>query len=229
MSKGRILVVEDEEDILELIRFNLSRDGYDVDGVAHGEDALRAVRKELPDLMILDLMLPGLDGLEVCRRLRQEPATRHLPIIMLTARGEEPDVVAGLEVGADDYVTKPFSPRVLLARVKSILRRSSPEPEPDEEKALRMGGLTIHSGRREVLLGSESLALTATEFNLLLLLTKRPGWVFTRQQIIDAVRGDDYHITDRAVDVQVAGLRKKLGASGSHIQTVRGVGYRFAE
>lgn len=227
--KASILVVEDEEDILELVRFNLAREGYRVIGFSSGEEALRTLRNEnapLPDLVILDLMLPGLDGLEVCRHLKNEDRTRHLPLVMLTAKGEEADIVAGLEMGADDYIPKPFSPRVLLARVKAILRRSS-RSTTGEEAEIHVGELALHPGRREARVDGAPVELTSTEFNLLWHLARRPGWVSTRQQIIDAVRGADYHITDRAVDVQVAGLRKKLGAAGNRIETVRGVGYRL--
>jgi two-component system, OmpR family, alkaline phosphatase synthesis response regulator PhoP len=232
MVRQSVLVVEDEEDIRELVRYNLSKEGYEVAGVASGEDALAAVESRSPDLILLDLMLPGLDGRVVCRRLKGNPRFASIPIIMVTAKGEEPDVLAGLGAGADDYVTKPFSPRVLLARVQAVLRRASGGPaapeEPDGE-VIRMGELVIHSGRHEVLVRGELVELTATEFKLLRFLAKRPGWVFSRQQILDGVHGDNYAITDRAVDVQIVGLRKKLGSAGSCIETVRGVGYRFKE
>jgi DNA-binding response OmpR family regulator len=228
MAKERILVVEDEEDILELVRFNLAREGFQVQGLASGEEALRAVRGQPPELLLLDLMLPGMDGLEVCRLLRGEAATRTLPIVMLTAKGEEADVVAGLELGADDYVTKPFSPRVLLARIKAVLRRHG-EPPVAEGEAVRVHEIEVRPGRREVRVGGQPVTLTFTEFNILHCLARRPGWVFTRHQIMDAVRGEDYHVTDRSVDVQMVSLRKKLGPAGKHLQTVRGVGYRLAE
>jgi two-component system phosphate regulon response regulator PhoB len=228
MAKASVLVVEDEEDILELVRFNLVKDGFRVDGLTSGEEALRAVRAHPPDLLVLDLMLPGMDGLELCRLLRAETATRQLPIVMLTAKGEEADVVAGLELGADDYVTKPFSPRVLLARVKAVLRRRA-GAGPGEGQPVRIHEIEIHPGRREVSVQGETAALTFTEFNILHFLARRPGWVFTRGQIMDAVRGEDYHVTERSVDVQMVSLRKKLGPAGIHIQTVRGVGYRLAE
>jgi two-component system, OmpR family, alkaline phosphatase synthesis response regulator PhoP len=228
MAKASILVVEDEEDILELLRFNLAKEGYRVEGLASGEEALRAVRTRAPDLLILDLMLPGMDGLEVCRRLRAEPRSGQVPIVMLTAKGEEADVVAGLELGADDYIAKPFSPRVLLARVKAVLRRRERAPAT-EDAPLQAHGMEIHPGRREVLVDGEPVTLTFTEFNILQYLARRPGWVFTRNQIMDAVRGEDYHVTERSVDVQMVSLRKKLGEAGRHIETVRGVGYRLAE
>ena len=227
-GKERILVVDDEEDILELVRFNLAREGYHVLCALSGEEALEKARKEQPDLLVLDLMLPGMDGLEVARALKQDAGTKEIPIIMLTAKGEEIDVVTGLELGADDYMTKPFSPRILLARVRAVLRRKAKEA-PDDDSVLRIHDLTIHPGRREVTVGGEPVPLTYTEFAVLNFLARRPGWVFTRYQIVDAVRGDDYPVTDRSVDVQIVGLRKKLGAGKKYIETVRGVGYRFKE
>lgn len=223
-----ILVVEDEEDIQELIRFNLRRAGYDVVTVASGEAALTALQQQPPQLVLLDLMLPGTDGLEVCRRMRADSATREIPVIMVTAKGEESDVVAGLELGADDYVVKPFSPRVLIARVQAVLRRNT-QPAGEKPEAISVHGITIHPGRREVRVAGASVELTFSEFNILLYLARRPGWVRTRRQIVDAVRGDDYHVTERSVDVQMVSLRKKLGEAGSNIQTVRGVGYRFKD
>jgi two-component system phosphate regulon response regulator PhoB len=173
-------------------------------------------------------MLPGIDGMEVCRRLRKDPATARIPVVMLTARGEEADIVGGLEMGADDYVTKPFSQKVLSARIKTVLRRR--EQEAREAAApIRIHEVVIHPGRNEVLVADESVELTYTEFRVLSLLASRPGWVFSRTQIVDAVRGEGYAVTDRAVDVQIVGLRKKLGECGRYIETVRGVGYRFRE
>ncbi|GAB6906377.1 DNA-binding response regulator in two-component regulatory system with PhoR (or CreC) [Desulfosarcina cetonica] len=228
MKKEKILVVDDEEDILELVRYNLAREGYAVACAASGEEALKAAESEAVDLIVLDLMLPGIDGLEVARRLRQNPATKETPIVMLTAKGEEADVVAGLELGADDYVTKPFSPRILIARMRAVIRRRSGIGESDGE-VLQVRELSIHPGRRHVTANGKSLDLTYTEFQVLYFLARRPGWVFTRTQIVDAVRGDDYPVTDRSVDVQIVGLRRKLGPLGCYIETVRGVGYRFIE
>jgi two-component system phosphate regulon response regulator PhoB len=228
MSKESVLVVDDEEDILELVQFNLDREGYKVSCVATGEEALEFLKSQRPDLIVLDLMLPGVDGLEITRFLRSDPKKRNIPIVMLTAKGEEADVVTGLELGADDYVTKPFSPRVLTARVRAVLRRGEKAP-PGEGESMRIHDLEIHPGRREVLIDGESVQLTYTEFGILAFLANRPGWVFTRSQIVDAVRGEDYFVTDRSVDVQVVGLRKKLGPAGKYIETVRGVGYRFKE
>jgi two-component system phosphate regulon response regulator PhoB len=228
MAKERILVVDDEEDILELVRYHLAREGYQLSLAASGEQALKIAKTETFDLVVLDLMLPGLDGLEVAKALKADTRTQSVPIIMLTAKGEDADVVTGLEIGAEDYVTKPFSPRVLTARVKAVLRRRFREPR-DETKLIAIHSLEIHPGRRTVLAGGQPLDLTFTEFQLLSVLARRPGWVFTRSQIVDAVRGSDYPVTDRSVDVQVVGLRKKLGEYGHYIETVRGVGYRFKE
>jgi two-component system phosphate regulon response regulator PhoB len=228
MPKERILVVDDEEDILELVRYNLVKEGYHVTGELTGEDALKKVRSETFDLIVLDLMLPGINGLEVTKKLKGNQITEDIPIVMLTAKGEEADIVTGLELGADDYITKPFSPPVLLARVRAVLRRKT-QPSEDETDAVYIHDLEIHPGRRSVLVSGKPVDLTYTEFQVLFILAKRPGWVFARGQIVDAVRGDDYHVTDRSVDVQIVGLRKKLGACGKYIETVRGVGYRFRE
>ncbi len=228
MAKEKILVVDDEEDILELLRFNLSREGYQISCAASGEDALSFVRSEIPDLIVLDLMLPGMDGLEVTKSLKNNLSTKDIPIVMLTAKGEEADIVTGLELGADDYITKPFSPRILVARVRAVLRRNVKEA-PDETSALRVHDLVIHPGRHEVVVEDKPVDLTFTEFGILNYLARRPGWVFTRFQIVDAIRGGDYPVTDRSVDVQIVGLRRKLGPAGKYIETVRGVGYRFKE
>ena len=228
MAREHILVVDDEEDILELVRYNLAREGYKVTCAATGEEALKKADSEAIDLMVLDLMLPGINGLEVARKLKGAAKTRNLPIVMLTAKGEEADVVSGLELGADYYITKPFSPRVLAARVRAVLRRRTREVA-EEAPVLERHGLVIHPGRRSVLLEGKPIKLTFTEFQVLYSLARRPGWVFTRSQIVDAVRGDDYPVTDRSVDVQIVGLRKKLGPRGDTIETVRGVGYRFKE
>ncbi len=226
-DRHQILVVDDEDDLLELVNYNLTKEGYDVACVGSGEEALKAVRRELPDLIVLDLMLPAVDGLEVCRRLKADARTRDVPIIMLTAKSEERDMIAGLDRGADDYIAKPFSPRVLTARIKALLRRRDAAKEAEAEITIEAHELSIHPGRHEVTLAGQLLELTYTEFALLQFLAKRPGWAYTRTQIVDAVKGEDYPVTERSVDVQVAGLRKKLGTFGSYIETVRGVGYRF--
>ena len=228
MSKEKILVVDDEEDILELVRYNLFKNGYQVTCVSSGELAMQKLKEETPHIILLDLMLPGVDGLDVCRSLRSNPATMNIPIIMITAKGEDADIVTGLELGADDYLTKPFSPRVLLARIRAILRRNK-QDELDESSVLKTHDIVVNPARHEVLVKGEQLMLTATEFGILHFLARRPGWVFSREQIISAVKGDDYPVTERSVDVQVVGLRKKLGDSGDLIETVRGVGYRFKE
>ena len=231
MGKHKILAVEDEEDILELIRYNLEKEGYKVESAETGETAIRKADTENFDLMLLDLMLPGIDGLEVARRLKKNTRTRELPIIMLTAKGEESDIVTGLELGADDYITKPFSPKVMIARVRALLRRveGNDDAADTEQTILRIHGIEIHPGRRTVQINSRPIDLTYTEFQVLYTLARRPGWVFTRYQIVEAVRGSDYPVTDRSVDVQIVGLRKKMGDLGECIETVRGVGYRFKE
>lgn len=226
MSARTILVVDDEEDILELVTYNLEREGNETLRASTGEEGLRAARSRRPDLIVLDLMLPSIDGLEVMKHLKQDSETRSIPVVMLTAKGEEADIVAGLELGADDYVVKPFSPRVLVARVRAVLRRQEGR-EPEE--IIRIHGLEIHRGRRSVTANGLPIELTYTEFEILSFLASRPGWSFTRGQIVDAVRGDFYPVTDRSVDVQIVGLRKKLGDLESCIETVRGVGYRFKD
>jgi two-component system phosphate regulon response regulator PhoB len=228
MAREQILVVEDEEDILELIRYNLSREGFRVDGVTSGEQAITAVKAGPPDMVLLDLMLPGVDGLEVCRQLKNNPDTMPIPIVMLTAKGEESDIVTGLELGADDYITKPFSPRVLIARIRAVLRRKT-TADADEDATVQIGELVIHPGRHEVTVKGKIIDLTLTEFRILHFLASHPGWVFTRYQIVEAVHGDNYPVTDRSVDVQIVGLRKKLGTVGNQVETVRGIGYRFKE
>jgi two-component system phosphate regulon response regulator PhoB len=228
MARLQILVVDDEPDILELIGYNLARHNFDMIGVASGEEAFVSVRKSLPDLVVLDLMLPGIDGLEVCRRLKNDNRTAAIPVIILSAKGEESDVVVGLELGADDYLTKPFSPRVLLARIKAVLRRPQGEPEA-AEAVITHQDLRIHAGRHEVLVVGVPVQLTLTEFRILYLLARRPGWVFTRNQILEAAQGDDASVTARSVDVHMVALRRKLGSSGDLVETIRGVGYRLRE
>jgi two-component system alkaline phosphatase synthesis response regulator PhoP len=228
MAKEHIMAVEDEEDILELLTYNLAREGYRVSGLTSGEECLQAARAGLPDLILLDLMLPGIDGLEVCRQLKQTAMTRQVPIIMLTAKSEEADVVTGLELGADDYITKPFSPRVLLARLRAVLRTRRGAP-PEEGAVVNIHELTINIGCHEVLVEGRPVDLTASEFRLLHMMALKPGWVFTRPQIVAGVHGDNYAVSDRAVDVQIVTLRKKLGRAARYIETVRGVGYRFKE
>ncbi len=221
-----ILIVDDEEDILELVKYNLGINGFLTTCATNGEEALKFTRLHKPDLIVLDLMLPNIDGLDVCRVLKADSETKSIPILMLTARGEESDIIQGLEMGADDYVTKPFSPQVLVARVKTLLRRYS-EPIEDKEGVIRIRELSIHPGRREVKIGEKRVELTYTEFQILHLLARHQNFVFTRNQIIDEIRGENYPVTDRTVDFQIVGLRKKLDQAGKYIKTVRGVGYRF--
>ena len=228
MVEKRILVVDDEEDILELVKFNLQKEGFKVLCAATGEQALIQGASEGPDLIVLDLMLPGVNGLDVTKALKNDQKTKDIPIIMLTAKGEEEDVVVGLELGADDYITKPFSPKILLARIKAVLRRRKKDRD-EEAEVVQIHGLMIHTGRHEALVDGKPILLTYTEFGILNLLARRPGWVFTRSQIMDSVKGEDYFVTDRSVDVQIVGLRKKLGAAGKYVETVRGIGYRFKE
>jgi len=228
MAHETILVVEDERAIQELVVYNLAKEGYRVTAVGTGEEALRAVGAARPDLVLLDLMLPGLDGLEVARLLKANPATGDIPIIILTAKGEEADVVSGLELGADDYIRKPFSVRVLIARIRAVLRRAAQAPVA-MAAAVTVGDLLVHPGRHEVLVGGTPVNLTRTEFRVLHVLASRPGWVFSRCQIADAIHEGDGLVTDRSVDVQIVALRRKLGVAGSRIETVRGVGYRLRD
>lgn len=223
--RTRVLIVDDEPDLLELVRYNLTQAGYDVACVTSGEEALAHVRLHTPDLIVLDVLLPGADGLEVCKALRRNPQTAAIPIVMLTARSEDADIVAGLELGADDYLTKPFSPRVLLARIKAVLRRQ--ETDAGAEATVVYDDVVIHPRRYEVRLGEQLVHLTPTEFHILHFLARRPGWVFTRYQIVDAVRGEDAEVTERSVDVHVAAIRRKLGPYRDLVETLRGVGYRF--
>jgi len=227
MAKENILVVDDEEDILEMIRYNLSKEGYTVAGAQSGEGAVNAMRESSPDLVILDLMLPGMDGLDVCRHIKNNPQTGHIPVIMLTAKGTEADVVAGLEIGADDYVVKPFSMRVLLARIRAALRRK--KAPIDDAAPLDFGDLVIYPARHAVYIGAAQVQLTAREFRILMMLARRPGWVFSREQIMDSTHEANVDYSSRAVDVHVMSLRRKLGAFGAHIETLRGVGYRFTD
>lgn len=224
--KKLILIVDDEKDIRNLVSFNLKKAGFQTLLANDGEKAIRETRTHFPDLIVLDLMLPGINGHDACRVLKGDSKTSKIPILMLTARGEEADIIKGLEIGADDYVTKPFSPKVLVARVKALLRREE-EIEPGSDGKLIYGSLEIHTGKREVRTDGKMIDLTFSEFQILFLLASHPNWVFTRNQIIEEIRGENYFVTDRAVDFQIVGLRKKLGQNGGLIKTVRGVGYRF--
>ena len=229
MTRESILLVEDERDIQELLKFHLERENLVVEAVGDGESALRALKGRGFSLILLDLMLPGIDGLEVCRRLKAQPETREIPIIMLTAKDSEADIVAGLEMGAADYVCKPFSPRVLMARIHAVLRRPITSVNENDGPVINIGPLTIDPGRHKVEIKGKEIQLTYTEFRILRLLAESPGRAFSRQQIVDQVRGESYSVTERIVDVQMVSLRKKLGSLGDWIETVRGVGYRFRE
>ena len=228
MANETILVVEDESVLQELLCYNLGKEGYRCLSATSGATALAKIAAEVPSLILLDLMLPDVDGLSLCRTLRRRDDTKHVPIIMLTARGEEVDVVRGLETGADDYIAKPLNLPVLFARIRAVLRRAQ-ESVVDEESVIRVGDLSLDPGRRKVSVGDQPVELTNTEFRLLHTLMRRPGWVFTRQQIVDLVRSEYHAVTERSVDVQIVGLRRKLGGAAYSIETVRGVGYRFRE
>lgn len=227
-DKKTVLIVEDEEDLRDIVIYNLDREGYKTIGVESGEEGLERAIALRPDLILLDLMLPGINGMDVCRQLKQNEDTKNIPIIMASAKGEEADIVSGLELGADDYVTKPFSPRILLARVRSVLRRSKEESEEEVTK-LQIEGMKIDTKKFQLSINDENIDLTKSEFGILHFLASHRGWVFTRYQIVDAIRGEKYVVTERAIDVQIAGLRKKLGEYADLIETVRGVGYRFKE
>jgi two-component system alkaline phosphatase synthesis response regulator PhoP len=225
MPKGTILVIDDEKDLIELVRYNLEKEGYRVIGALDGESGVSQAVSEKPDLVIIDLMLPGIDGLEVCRQLRQKPQTSSIPILMLTAKTTESDRVVGLEMGADDYMTKPFSPRELTARVKAILRRSSGfQPQA---ALIRKGDLSIDPASHEVKCGHRKIVLTATEYRLLQFLASHPGFVYSRNSLIDGALGTDITVLERTIDVHIMSLRHKLGKCGDWIETIRGFGYRF--
>ena len=228
METIKVLLVEDEEDIREMVHFNLFKERYEVLLASDGQAALDIATNENPDLIVLDVMIPKVDGFEVCRTLKKDIETKKIPIIMLTAKGEEEDVIKGLEVGADDYITKPFSPKVLLARIKAVLRRTKTVLK-GSKSVFTINDLKIDHLKRKTFLKGIEINLTYTEFQILHLLAQKSGWVFTRGQIVDSIRGENHAITDRSVDVQIVNLRKKMGEQGNMIETVRGVGYRFKE
>jgi two-component system alkaline phosphatase synthesis response regulator PhoP len=231
LSQGnyKILVVEDEKDVQNLIHFNLFVEKYNVFLASDGESALEIAKRELPHLILLDIMLPKRDGLDVCQTLKSWPETKNIPIIMLTALGSEENIVKGLDCGADDYITKPFSPKILLARTKAILRRNTSVARPSDDHLWDEQGLMINVAKRRCTVHEQEIYLTHSEFQLLLCLMQTPGRVFTRGQIVEILRGENHAITDRSVDVQVVGLRKKLLDLGHLVETVRGVGYRYKE
>lgn len=224
--KPHILIVEDEPDINELLRINLEKNNYTVSKSFDGEGGLKIARESIPDLILLDLMLPGINGIDVCKLLNSDKKTSGIKIIMLTALSQENDIVKGLESGADDYMTKPFSVKVLNAKIKSVLKRNN-KVEDQIKDTVYIENIQISQRKRSVKIDDKILDLTYTEFQILYLLATHPGWVFTRYQIIDKIRGDNYPVTDRSVDFQIVGLRKKMGSKGKLIETIRGVGYRF--
>ncbi|MFP4013237.1 MAG: response regulator [Chitinispirillaceae bacterium] len=228
MPRQHVMIVEDEQEILELLIHNLSKEGYQVSGATSGEDALPKIRSTKPELILLDLLLPGMNGLDLCRTVKRDSSTQDIPIIMVTAKGEENDILTGLKLGADDYIVKPFSPRILIARMRAVLRRKN-RTDMDNQAPIEINEITLNPGRHEVTAGGEKIDLTYTEFKILMFLASHPGWVFSRFQIVEAVRGDNYPVTDRAVDVVIVGLRRKLGPYGNCIETVRGVGYKMRE
>ncbi|MAL64484.1 MAG: DNA-binding response regulator [Candidatus Marinimicrobia bacterium] len=225
-NKKNILVIEDEPDILEVIKFNLVKESHIVKNSNDGERGLALARDKKFDLILLDLMLPGIHGLDVCRILKTDNRTSAVPIIIISALGQEADIVKGLETGADDYITKPFSSNILIARVNAVIRRNS-NGQFGKEDSFSVEGIKISLKTRNVIIDNCSIELTFTEFQILFLLTSHPGWVFTRYQIINRIRGENYPVTDRSVDFQIVGLRKKIGKKGKLIETIRGVGYRF--
>jgi two-component system alkaline phosphatase synthesis response regulator PhoP len=227
MSKGVVLVIDDEKDLIELVRYNLEKEGFGVLDAGDGESGLSRAASEKPDLIVVDLMLPGIDGFEVCRRLRADSGTSGIPIIMLTAKTSDADRIVGLELGADDYVTKPFNPRELTARVKAILRRSAGF-RPDQA-LLRRGELSINPASHEVSCGRKKINLTATEYRLIQFLASHPGFVYSRNALIDGALGRDVTVLDRTIDVHIMSLRKKLGKCGEWVETIRGFGYRFKD
>ena len=229
MKSEKVIVIEDEADILEVIQYNLEREGYRVLTARDGKEGLRLIKKEMPDIVLLDLMLPSLDGIEVCRKLKEDPITHSIPIIMVTAKGEESDIVLGLGIGADDYVSKPFSPKELMGRVKAVLRRGPLKEDRGAAERIVRDKVVIDAGRHEVQVGKKPVTLTATEFRLLHFLASHPGRVFTRDQLLNRAIGEGVIVVDRNIDVHVRAVRRKLGSYENLIETIRGVGYRFRD
>lgn len=229
MSKKKIVIIEDEPDILEVLSYNLRREGYEVHTANDGIKGMNLVRQQVPDLVLLDLMLPGMDGVEICSTIKKDASTQHTLIIMVTAKGEESDIVLGLGVGADDYISKPFSPRELVARVKAVLRRGVLVERTAAQELIVLGELTVDSSKHRVAFGDREIKLTATEFKLLHFLASHPGRVFSREQLLNKALGDDVVIVDRNIDVHIRGIRKKMDIEPPLIETIRGVGYRMAE
>ncbi|EKE04084.1 MAG: hypothetical protein ACD_20C00108G0002 [uncultured bacterium] len=228
MPNENVFIVEDDQNVLELIKISLEPEGYYVNGMESGEKLLEVIKSYIPDIILLDLVLPGINGLTVCESIKKNQLTSSIPIIMLTSQGSEEDVVTGLELGADDYIIKPFSPKILAARIKAVLRRK-PKISSDKSSCIKIDNLIIDPNRYEVLIDNKPIDITTTEVQALHFLASSPGWVFTRQQIIEAVKGDDCSATERTIDVLIAGLRKKLGSKSDLIKTIRGIGYSFEE
>ena len=228
MANQKIIVIEDEADILEVLELNLVQDGFDVLCSQKGEKGLELIRRESPDLVLLDLKLPDLDGLEICRRVKADEATQHIPIVMVTVKGKESDIVLGLGLGADDYITKPFNIGELIARVKAVLRRTATKDGALRQRIVCQG-ISIDASRHEVLVDGQPAELTATEFRLLHALASSAGRVFTRDQLMEQAMGDDVVVLDRNIDVHIGAVRKKLGRYRDLVETVWGVGYRFRE
>lgn len=226
MAGAKILIVEDDEDILEMIAYNLKKESYKVLTALDGEKAVLEANKKQPDLIILDLMLPGIDGLDVCKTLKKDEATARIPIIMVTAKSQEVDKIVGLELGADDYITKPFSPKELLARIKAVLRRYK---MPVIEKRIVKGDLIVDKVKFKVIVFGKEILLTSKEFKILEYLSRNPGIVLSRDKILDGAFGYDVVVSDRTIDAHIKSLRKKLGKARDYIETVRGIGYRFKE
>lgn len=228
MSKGNILIIEDEKGIFELVDFNLIKEGYSTISAMSGTETLKVLQNKLPDLILLDLMLPDTDGLDLCRIIKGNPKTKHIPIIIVTAKNEEIDIVTGLTLGADDYITKPFSLKVLIARIKTALRKKKESPI-EKNSVIKIQDIEINPDYHEVTVNNTPIDLTHMEFKILHLLASHPGRVFTRNQIIEEIRGDDHIIIDRTIDVMMVSIRKKLGNYDHNIETVWGVGYRFKD
>lgn len=228
--RKKIAVIDDEPDIGELLKYNLEQEGYQVELISEGERALERLRLQRPDLVILDLMLPGVSGMELCRQMRKSSDFENMPIIMLTAKSSETDKIVGLEIGADDYITKPFSPREVVARVKAVLRRlEEPRRESGSSDMLEFEGIRVDVSRHEVQVEGAEVKLTNTEFKILHCLIQRPGHVYNRQQLIDFALGENVSVVDRTIDVHITNLRKKLMGKGNRIESIRGVGYRMKE
>ncbi|MBK26768.1 MAG: DNA-binding response regulator [Halobacteriovorax sp.] len=226
MTKAKILIVEDEEDIRDLIHFHLFKSKHQVYEADNGPKAVEEAISKKPDLILLDIMIPGIDGIEVCRQLKANSETKDIKIIFISAKGEEEDIVKGLELGADDYISKPFSPKILIARVNAVLRRDA---SPEESKTIEYAGIKVDLNKRKVSIDESEINLTLTEFQVLSYLIATPGHVYTRTQIVNKIRGHNHAVTDRSVDTQLVSLRKKLGEKGQLIETVWGVGYKFRE